>query len=215
MDAIEVDVRHVLPHVVARDRALETRQVPAELRLVVDHLDPLRMLGGDEQESDAGRGLRIAHIHRFLADVGVQLDASPPENVGHEGIGALKEAELGRVGEHALPTPVGVLTVAGPVPGEVDRRMEGVEGDVKDDDHLGVVGEREGARLTSNPGELRQSNTLVRTPKREGLEDVRNGVEDSMDQLERRLFAHAGEHRTEDRGISVELDHVLSAESLR
>lgn len=78
---IEVDEGHTAPRRDANRFTLETRDEPAEVRLVVRCCHPSRMLGGNEHEDDAGRGFGVPHIDWLPVDVRIELDPAPAE--GH------------------------------------------------------------------------------------------------------------------------------------
>ncbi len=180
----EVDVRHALPRLEAGRRALEARDVPAEVLLVVDDLHPLRVLGGDEEERQAWRGLRVTDVLRSLGHVDVQLDATPAEGHGLEGFGTLEEAQLVRGGLETPPAPAVLLALDRPVPGELEGLLEAAERHVEDDHHLVVTRIEVRRLLGADPGELVDHEALLREAQHAGLEDVCGGVEDAMDELE-------------------------------
>lgn len=209
----EVDARHALPRPADSHGALDARDVPAEPLLVVGRLHPLRVLGGDEEEHEAGRGLEVPHVLRRLADVRVELDAAPAEGHGLEGLGILEEAELVRVGTKTFPAPAAVLLAfGGPLPGELEGCLEGVEGHVERDHDFGVLREV-GWGLRADPGELVDHEALLGQALEGGLEHVLGAIEHAVDELGRRDLLHRREHGRGERGILVDEPDELGGEA--
>ncbi len=202
--AVEVDVRHALPRIPARSRALQAREPEAEALLVVRGLDPSRVLRAHEEQGAAGRGLRVADVDGLLADVGVELDAPPRERprlelrtVTLRVVRPLvrEKAELARVRDHPVPAPLVLLSVDRPLPRELEGVLERVERRVEDDDRLGVVRVELGGLLGADPRELPEVDALHRAAGLEGREHVDGRVEHAV-------------HEAED-GELVELAHPL------
>ena len=211
--AAEADVRHVLPRLVAGRRALESGNEPAEARLVVRRLHPSGVLGSDEHENGAGRGVGAPHVHRLLADARVELDAPPPEGEGLEGLGTLEETELVRIGVETVPAPAtAFLTCGRPLVGELDGLLEAAESDVEDDHDLGVL-RKVGRGVRADPGELVDRVTLLDQTLEGVLEHVLGAAEHTMDELGRRVLLHRCEHGRGERGILVDQPDELSSEA--
>gem|GEM_PF-3299017 len=210
---MELDAQHALPRLVVGHRALEARDVPAEAGPVVYGLDALGVLGRDEHEGDAGGRLGTPHVHRLLADVRVELDPPPPQGERLEGLGTLEKTELVGVGTETFPAPAAVLLTFGrPLVGELDGRLQGVEGEAEHNDHLVVLREvRRG--LGADPGELVDREALLDQALHRGLEHVLGAVEHAMDELERRLLAQRLEHDVPEVRLIVELPRLLHSDA--
>ncbi len=204
---VEVDAGHVLPRLVAGRRALESGDEPAEPLLVVRGLHPSGVLSCDEEEGEAGRRLHAPHVDRLLADVRVELDPPPTQDVGLEGIAAIEEAELVGVGGQTIPTPVALLTVLDPLPRELEGLLEAPEGHVEHHDRLGVVRVEVGCLLRALPLELRDVDALLGAPGLEVLVDVCGGVVDPVDELELRGIGQESDPALHERVVGEEPLH--------
>ena len=179
-------------------RAPQAGDPEAKARLVIDRLDPRRMLCAHEEQGAPGRGLGAADIDGILVDVRVELDAPPRQRprleVGTIASGVIrtivgKESELARVRHHAVPTALVFLTIDRPGPSELERLLQRTEGRVENDHRFGIVRIELGSVFEAGPtGELAVVDTLRRTTRLEGREHVRRCVEHAVDELTLRLF---------------------------
>lgn len=178
----EIDIGDRPPHPMLDTRTLDPRDIPAKT-LSLDHPHSSGVLSGDEDEGRTGRRLGAPHVLRRLADVRVELDPTPAEGERLERGGTLQEAELVRGGHETLPAPSVFLTLGRPLVGKLDGGLERVECHVERDHDLGVLREV-GRGVRADPGELVDREALLHEAQHGGLEDVRRGVEDVVDELE-------------------------------
>ena len=217
----EAHAGNVPPPLPDGSRALQAREPEAEALLVVRRLDPGRVLRTHEEQGAAG-GLRVADVDGLLADVRVELDAYPSHCVRLElGSVALRvvlavvgeETELLLIREHAVPAPLVVLSVDGPLPRQLGRVLERVERRVEDDDRLGVVRIELGGGFGADPRELAEVDALRRTARLEGREHVDGGVEHTVDEAEGRELVELAHPLLRHLVVAGELGDPLGRET--
>ena len=77
--AVEADVRHALPRVIAGDVGLVAGSPRVRHVLAVHGLDPLGVEHGGGEDAGVGRLLGIADVHRLLVTVATEIDHFPAE----------------------------------------------------------------------------------------------------------------------------------------